>query len=222
MGGSGVGGWAGRGSICDLETRLLYFHAMTSRDQVIKNLDSLIQQIGPLQNVLALLSKTSIRYGLYAGSHVAVLTNNRSPQDVDFLVHDDDIDELRKVFSTARIDESGPATFLYVDNDNLIEFMARASIRIEEAVFPFRLTDLACQHIYNYETKLGTINIVDPVDTLLLKAILQRGGIKHDLEDVSSVLAEIEIDRKYLQARIKESKAGARTVDIWRRFGIQI
>jgi hypothetical protein len=75
---------------------------MTTHDQVIRNINSLIQRTAPLQGVLGILEETSIRYGLYAGSHMAVLTNNRSPTDVDFLVHDDDIDELKKALPSAR------------------------------------------------------------------------------------------------------------------------
>lgn len=158
------------------------------------------------------------------GSHVAVLTNNRPPADVDFLVHDDDIDELKKVFPAARSNESESAISLYVDDDNLIEFMGRANIHKGGAVYPFRLTDLAFRHLDTYNTRLGTIKIVNPVDTLLLKAVLQRGESqgKHDLEDIMSVLAQIEIDREYLKARMKETKTRELTADVWNGFGIQV
>jgi hypothetical protein len=197
---------------------------MTTHDQVIRNIDSLIQRAAPLQGVLGILEETSIRYGLYAGSHVAVLTNNRSPTDVDFLVHDDDIDELKKVLPSARINETESATFLHVGDNNLIEFMARANILKKGAAYPFRLTDLAFRHVDTYDTGLGSIKIVNPVDTLLLKAMLQRGENqgKHDLDDMRSVLSQIEIDREYLNARIKETKTRELTADVWLGFGIQV
>jgi hypothetical protein len=182
---------------------------MTARDQIIKNVDSLIQQTAHLKGVLDRLEEANIRCGLYAGSHVAVLTNNRSPTDVDFLVHDDDIDKLREIFPFATSNESESATFLYVDDDNLIEFMGRANVHKGHAIYPFRLTDLAVQHLATYTAKLGTIKIVNPVDTLLLKAILQRGMSqgKHDLEDMQAVLARVAIDEEYLRARMKETKS---------------
>jgi hypothetical protein len=197
---------------------------MNMRDQITKNVDSLIQQTAHLKGVLDCLEEANIRYGLYAGSHVAVLTNNRPPTDVDFLVHDDDIDKLMDIFPLATSGESGSASFLYVDDDHLIEFMGRANVPKENVIYPFRLTDLAVRHLVTYTAKLGTIKIVNPVDTLLLKAILQRGESqgKHDLEDMQAVLARVAIDEEYLRARMKETKSAELTADIWHRFGVQV
>jgi hypothetical protein len=197
---------------------------MTPRDQVIKNIDSLIQRTGPLKEVLDRLEAADIRYGLYAGSHVAILTNSRSPADIDFLVHDDDIDNLRRIFPSATSKESESATLVYVDDDNLIEFMGRANIRKGGAVYPFRLTDLAVQHLDTYTTKLGAVKVVNPVDTLLLKAILRRGKSqgKYDLEDMQAMLARVTIDEEYLKARLKEARASELTADVWHRFGVQV
>ena len=201
-----------------------YTSGMTSRDQVINNIDSLIQRIAPLNRVLAVLGETSIRYGLYAGSHVAVLTNNRPPTDVDFLVHDDDIDELKRVFPFAKSNESEYGTFVYIGSNNLIEFMGRADIHKDGAVYPFRLTDLAFQHVDTYNARLGTLKTVNPVDTLLLKAVLRRGQSqgKNDLEDIMSVLVQTEIDKEYLKARMDETKTEEYTKEVWRRFGIHV
>lgn len=177
-----------------------------------------------MKGVLNRLEVADIRYGLYAGSHVAVLTSNRLPTDVDFLVHDDDIDELKKIFPLAVIDESKSATFMYVDDDNLIEFMGRANIHKEDIVYPFRLTDLAVRHLATYTAGSGTVKIVNPVDTLLLKAILQRGESqgKHDLEDMQAVLAQVTVDKEYLKARMNETKSAELTAEIWHRFGVQV
>ena len=197
---------------------------MTERDQIIKNINSLILRTAPLKGVLERLETADIRYGLYAGAHVAVLTNNRLPTDVDFLVHDDDIDELKKIFPSAQSNESKSATFVYVGDDNLIEFMGRANIRKENVIYPFRLTNLAVQHLVTFTDGLVAIKVVNPVDTLLLKAILQRDESqgKHDLEDMQAALAQVAIDEKYLKARLKETEAAELTADIWRRFGVQV
>jgi hypothetical protein len=102
--------------------------------------------------------------------------------------------------------------------------MGRADIHKKGATYPFRLTDLAFRHVDTYNTGHGTIKIVNPVDTLLLKAMLQRGESqgKHDLDDMASVLAQIEIDREYLSTRMKETKTRELTADVWLRFGIQV
>jgi len=177
-----------------------------------------------LKEVLNRLEAAGIRYGLYAGSHVALLTDYRRSADVDFLVHDDDLEKLTDIFPFAAVDESGSATFTYVNDDHLIEFMGKADIRKGDAVYPFRLTDYAARHLTTHTARLGTIKIVDPVDTLLLKAMLQRDKSqgKHDLEDMQAVLAQVAIDEDYLKARIRETKTAELTAAVWSRFGLQI
>jgi hypothetical protein len=91
---------------------------------------------------------------------------------------------------TQRITTTKAATFLHVGDGDLIEFMGRANIQKEGNVYSFRLTDLAFRHVVTYNTRLGSIRIVNPVDTLLLKAILQRPESqgKHDLDDMTYAL----------------------------------
>jgi hypothetical protein len=193
-----------------------------TRDQVTRNIDSLIQRTASLPEVLSVLAGTGIRYGLYAGAHVAVLTDNRPAADVDFLVHDDDIDALADIFPSAGNKRTGSATFFSIDGDGPIEFMARANIRKDGAVYPFRLTDLALGRVGTYDARLASVKVVDPVDTLLLKALLRRGRDqgKHDLEDIQAVLAQVEIDTGYLRARLEESGAAGLTAGVWREFGV--
>lgn len=90
-------------------------------NQIQDNLQKLLHRIPTLPPVLEKLKETPIRYGLYAGSHVALLTGNRIPTDVDFLVHDEDLDLLRQVFPDieAKEDESGEL-FLYTGSDKEI------------------------------------------------------------------------------------------------------
>jgi hypothetical protein len=181
---------------------------MTPRGDIIKNIDSLIARIGPLKGVLDRLEAVDIRYGLY------------------FLVHDDDIDELKRNFPsvTSNESESESGTFAHVDDANQIEFMGRANICKEDAVYPFRLTDLAVHRLDTYTTRLGTVKVVNPADTLLLKAILRRGESqgKRDLEDMQAMIARVAVDVEYLKARIQEARAAEITADMWHNFGLQV
>ncbi|HUD11701.1 MAG TPA: hypothetical protein VMS08_04790, partial [Candidatus Saccharimonadia bacterium] len=188
-----------------------------------RNLQALIQKITPLLYVLEKLDEADIRYGLYAGSHVAVLVNNRVPTDVDFLVHDDDLPRLKSAFPFAKTKDVGDGVFLYVGDNDVIEFMGAADVIKGEEVYPFRLTDLAVSKLTTYDIEDVKINLVDPVDTLLLKAILKQGADKgkHDLEDIEAVLQITELDAGYLSKRLKESGAMNITKGVWDKFGVK-
>jgi hypothetical protein len=197
---------------------------MTEIDFTQKNLRTLIQKITVLPYVLAKLEAAGIRYGLYAGSHVAALTNNRVPTDVDLLVHDADLTKLCQAFPFAKTKDLGNGgVFLYVGNDDIIECMGRADLITEGTAYPFRLTDASVSRLTSHTIDGLTISLVDPVDTILLKAILQRGAEqgKHDLEDIAAILAKINIDEVYLGERLRESGAADRTSKIWKKYGIK-
>jgi hypothetical protein len=188
------------------------------------NIDTLLDKVPALQYVLNQLAETGIRYGLYAGSHVAVLVNNREPTDVDLIVHDDDLPALRALFPFARTKDLGRAVYLYIGECDAIEFMGRADILRNGKAYPFRLTDLAAEHVRTYTAGRSKIKLVDPVDTLLLKALLRRGQDqgKHDLEDLEAVLNSMRIDQAYLTARLCEVNALDATQHVWRAVGIHV
>ncbi len=188
------------------------------------NLETLLGKVPALDYVLNVLDGAGIRYGLYAGCHVALLVNNREPTDVDLIVHDDDLEALRALFPFARTKDLGRAVFLYIGEGDTIEFMGRADILRNGKAYPFRLTDLAVEHVRTYIAGRSNIKLVDPVDTLLLKALLRRGQDqgKHDLEDLAAVLSSMCIDQAYLAARLHEVNALGATQQVWRDFGIHV
>lgn len=197
---------------------------MMSDERVSEHIRLLMHQISPLHYVLDELGRTSIRYGLYAGAHVSLLTGNRKPVDVDFLVHDDDLIELTQLFPFAKTKDSGTAIFLYIGEDDVIEFMGKANISKKGVAYPFRLTDLAAQHVTTYAEGNSKLNVVDPADTLLLKALLRRGPDqgKNDIEDIRSLLAHSKVDIPYLKARLEESGSTQIVRDTLRQFGLNI
>jgi hypothetical protein len=197
---------------------------MRSRAEVEEGIRFLIQAVKPLGYVLNRLEAAGLRYGLYAGAHVSLVTGNRAATDIDFLVHDDDLAELRRAFPYAKSKDLGDGVFLYVGADDAIEFMGAASIMRDGSSYPFRLTQLAVQHVESYSVGPHKLKVVNLVDTLLLKALLLRGPEqgKHDLEDIQAAIAGTSLDRAYLRARLDETGSRKITMSTWQRFGIVV
>lgn len=191
-------------------------------NQITQNLQALIQKNTPLSYVLLKLKEANIRYGLYAGAHVAVLTGNRTPTDVDFLVHDEDLPKLRSLFPFAKTSDEGNSVFLYIGKNDLVEFMGAADIAKEGHIYPFRLTDKAAGRLTTYTIDNLDIKLVDPVDSILLKSILQRGADvgKHDSEDIEAVIKTVSIDTNYLRERLNEAQAVERVAPLFQRLGV--
>jgi len=80
-------------------------------DKITENLRVLISKNPDLHEVLTKLNANNIRYGLYAGVHVAILTDNRIPTDIDLLVYDDDIAKLKTLFPNAKVKDDGKGCF---------------------------------------------------------------------------------------------------------------
>lgn len=191
---------------------------------ITQNLRTLIQKNPPLPYVLSRLATTDIRYGLYAGAHVAVLTGNRTPTDVDMLVHDEDLPKLHALFPFAKTEDLGDGVFLYIGEDDRIEFMGAAEVVKDGHTYPFRLSDEASERLTSYTVDGHTIHLVDPIDSLVLKSILQRGPEqgKHDLEDISAVLQATDIDTEYLRRRLDESGAFDIGALVFKNFDIEL
>jgi hypothetical protein len=176
-------------------------------NQVVENFNKIIIKLPQLISILSELNSTDIKYGLYAGSHVAILTSNRIPTDVDFLVADEDFSKLINLFPLAQVKDSGNTKFLYADKNNKIEFMSFANVDIKDSHYSFRLSDLVWK---NSDLLVGDnfkVRILHEVDTILLKAMLQRGEEvgKHDLEDIKAILqAKNKENENLLMLAVKE------------------
>jgi hypothetical protein len=172
----------------------------------IRNFEHLLQTIPSLAITLVQINKTNIRYGLYAGAYVSVMTSNRPAKDVDFLVADDDIVKAKALFPGCDKKEMGATMFLYPYNEHRIELMSGADYDIADSYYPFRLTQLAWEHTTVLKGKDFKVRLCNPVDTILLKAMLQRGvgQGKHDLEDIEDLLKVVTVDGNYLASRLAE------------------
>jgi predicted nucleotidyltransferase len=193
-------------------------------EKIKNNLRMLIKKNDALAYVFPKLAAANIRYGLYAGAHVAVLTNNRIPTDIDLLVHDDDLQKLQTLFPFAKTTDLGDGVFLYIGKDDVVEFMGAAGMVKDNTVYPFRLTDEAVARIATITVDGLEVNVVDPVDSILLKSILQRGADqgKHDLEDIKAVLQNVDIDTDYLYKRLVQAGALELARPVFTDYGIKL
>ena len=158
---------------------------------------------------LRVLYDQNIRYGLYAGSYVSLITANRTSLDIDLLIADEDFGKILSIFPQVIHKKKSYGEFIYLDESELVEMMAHAFVEVDKFKYPFRLTDLAFKNSEDYVVDDIHIRLLNPADTILLKSMLQRGESvgKHDIEDIVALSKYASIDKQYLMQRIEESNA---------------
>jgi hypothetical protein len=184
------------------------------------NLSLLLQAIPSLDQVIIQLNTAQIRYGIYAGAYVSIVTSNRLAKDVDFLVADEDFPKVKTLFSDSSEKQIDITTFLYPQGNKKIELMTMAWYNFGDSHYSFRLTDLAWKHTSVLECKGIQVRLCNPVETILLKAMLQRGEKenKHDLEDIEDLLKVVTVDQAYLNERLLEVNADERFFKVLEKF----
>lgn len=193
--------------------------------KLLENLRGVLGKGQKLVSVLRLANKIGVRYGLFSGGYVSLVTSNRPPTDFDFLTNVEGIGLLQKKFPQAVfVEQKGNATGKWLDplGDGLIDFAAEVTIAINGHNYLVNMTDLAWQHADKVVIGDLTIYLANPVDTILSKAIGQRGPEqgKHDLEDIEALLKVVEIDRDYLKQRLPEFGADERATNCLRKFDL--
>lgn len=191
---------------------------------IAHNFREVLNNIPDLKNILEILKTNNIKYGLYAGAFVSILTSYRVPTDVDFLVADTDYLKLTKLFDKSEPKKWSYGDFLSPDQKNKVDFMANATASPDGSGsrYLFRMTDLAWSKTSVINIDGLEVRFCDPVDTILLKAMLQRGGeeSKSDIADIEALLKVVSIDKKYLAERLKETGSDERMLLVLRKFGL--
>jgi len=184
------------------------------------NFSELIQSIPQLSTILERLNSSQIRYGVYAGAYVSIMTSNRLAKDVDFLVADEDFPKVKSLFTGSPEKHIAETNFLYPYGNKKIELMTMAKYSFVDSHYSFRLTDLAWQHTTLLEGEGFSVRLCHPVDTILLQAMLRRGPSegKHDLEDIEDLLKFVKIDKKYLNKRLLEVYADDRLRKLLKKY----
>ncbi len=151
---------------------------------------------------------------LFSGTYAGLLGGHRVSDDVDFWLPNKHVAAACEAFP-GRILRAHDRTIITVDDQHgKLELMGNMVIHTKDefghaAAFPFHMSRQAQRR-----TRMGTIDgwavpYADPVDTILLKAILQRGidAGKHDIRDIAAITASVDIDQAYLRVRIRETQS---------------
>lgn len=184
------------------------------------NFSRILAKNPKLHDILQILNKNHVRYGLYAGAYVSIVTSNRAPTDVDVLIADEDFNRLDGLFPDSLVEEMPDAKLFYPYKDKAVEMASDQDLDIKKLHYRFRLTNLAWQNTSVHRYHGGSVRLCNPVDTILLKALLQRGidENKHDLEDIDDLTKKVQINKAYLIERLRQIGSSDRIIDVLKRF----
>lgn len=164
------------------------------------------------------LEKNHIRYGIFAGSEVAYLTENRTPTDLDIIVHNDDFEKTVSLFEGAAVTRQSSTPVVAADGERLeciadtitfqygdfaIDIMAKASFRTADGKeYPTHLTKLALSQ----RIKRDGLWFANPIDTIIIKSFMRRGAEqnKFDQSDARALHEADLLDGHYLEKRLRE------------------
>ena len=190
-----------------------------------KNIRKLFTKLPTLKKVLKILEKNEIKYGIFAGVCVYLLTSNREATDIDILVADSDFEKLSGLFQgqvKKRKEKDAQGGFFYLDENHDLEFVARLDFIKNGRIYPIRLSSLVWKNVYKFRVDGAEVIILNPVDTILEKAIAPRGKEvgKHDLEDIEVLVRTLDIDKGYLLKRSEEMKAKKRVGIVLKKYNL--
>jgi len=185
----------------------------------INNFRKILNSNPHLGSILQALN-SNVKYGLFAGAYVSIITSNRLPTDIDILIADKDYEKLESLFPRSKIIQKPDVKLFYPYKDPSIEFIANLSIDIGSHHYQFRLSELAWKNTTVLNEGKHSIRLCNPVDTIILKSMLQRGTNeeKHDLDDIKKLKNKIQINKEYLFKRLSEVNSDKRITAILKRF----
>ena len=170
------------------------------------------------------LNKNGVKYGLFSGSYVTLVTGYRETNDIDFLLSDDELDHIKSLFPDLQVEQKESTLLLYIDKERKLEFGCMGDFLVNSKRYPCRLTKLAQKRVRKVNFGNVRLNLLDPVDTLLAKAILNRGieVKKHDISDAKKLLLAKKIERSYLLQRANEMHVDERVYSTLSSIGVRI
>lgn len=177
------------------------------------------------------LLEADIDFCVFSGSHAALIGGHRTTPDIDFWADNQKWDELVNTFPDAEITDRRSTwqpgqpydgVLVTLGQRQEIGIMAGTIIYADGVTYPSSFTDLVRAH-RNWVSLGGlTTWFANPADTLLFKAISQRGEAigKNDIKDIIAIKDNVSLDVPYLLARIKECASEERTIPLLMRLGI--
>jgi len=192
----------------------------------MQSVEQLLTTHPALKALFGQLNKARVRWAIFAGSEVTLLTGNRASTDLDIIVHNDDFEKLVQLLPHAEcvLGKSTPVTAgdgekLKSIADNLtfvldgtdVDIMSRAWFETKDGKFPTYLTELACEQRLTFSVAATTVYLAHPFDTILIKAFMRRGPEqnKHDQADAEALCSQQRIERSYVAQRLAETGLNA-------------
>ncbi|HSE60694.1 MAG TPA: nucleotidyltransferase family protein [Candidatus Saccharimonadales bacterium] len=189
--------------------------------------------------LFAQLNQAGIRWGIFAGCAVSLLTGNRQATDVDILVHNDDFDRAAQILPVTERTDKKVTTITTEQGETLqseadvlavivknadLEFVANHVFIAPEGRFPIFLTNLAVENRLLFEVAGHRVYLANPFDTLIFKAFMRRGPEqnKFDAKDVADLVRAMPIDQQYAAARIKETGATPQALNFLEQAGLKM
>lgn len=174
--------------------------------------------------VLRKLEQHGINYGMFSGSYVTLVTGYRETNDLDFLLSDNDYSKVTQLFPEHQVEQKESVLLLYLDKEKKLEFGCKGNFMVNNKKYPCKLTELAQSRIKKIDFGDVKLSLLDPVDTLLAKAILGRGSEvnKHDIRDAKQLLRTVTIEREYLLQRAEEMHVDARVFSTLATIGTKL
>ncbi len=183
------------------------------------------------QEVAHGLTGAGIDFCIFSGSHAALLGGHRSTPDIDFWADHRKWDELVAAFPYAEVTDRRETwkpgdpydgVLLTFGSQGEVAIMSGTIIHADGRTYPSSFTELVRQNrVY---TRLGGLMtwFANPADTLLFKAISQRGRDqgKHDIDDIIAISRSVTIDKPYLLQRIIECRAQKRAIPLLLHLGV--
>jgi hypothetical protein len=186
------------------------------------------------------LNQHHIDWGLYCGSSAQLLTGNRQSNDIDIVIRERDFWSVVSLISAnAFLYQEKDATIACGDGLVLrfprrsvcfwldgqeVEVMATTTARRKGHEYHLAMSHFSVAHRLMFEVGETQLYIANPLDTMILKSVLQRGSNmgKHDAEDIASLVKAYPIDPLYAKKRISEVRLQERELDFLAMCGVEI
>lgn len=185
------------------------------------------------------LNQHGIDWGLYCGSSAQLLTGNRQSNDIDIVIRDRDFQSVVRLIPTkAMLYQEKDTTVVCGDGIALdfprrsacfwldgqeVEIMATTTARHNKHEYHLAMSRFSAAHRLMFEVNDTQLYVTNPLDTIILKSILQRGPMmgKHDAEDIASLIKAYPIDISYAKKRIAQVHLRERELDFLAMCGFE-
>lgn len=184
-------------------------------------LQILFDQFPKLFDVIKKLNEQSIPWMIGGSGCLFLLGNDRSPDDVDMLLANDDHDRADALFGLSSFTYTSDSENVRNSNpfgDHDLQFTSHLQLTIEGKTYLFDYNAAVFEHAIRGFFEGEAVYLLPPEESLLVKALLQRGEDvgKHDVADIEKFMKIYEIDREYMKKRIGELGAEERVGKIFR------